>query len=76
MWALHVRTYELGEDNNWRAVLEHIFFGETKEEALHNSLSHSKSDRFYYGCGFAKERRPANWRGITCYSEEWWEHVR
>lgn len=75
MWALHVRTYELGDNNEWVPTLEHVFFGKTKEEALHVSLSHSRADRFYYGCGFSKERRPAHWRGITCYSEEWWERA-
>lgn len=72
MWALHVRTFELGDDGQWSPVVEHLFFGETKQEALRVSFSHSKTDTFYNGCGFAKERRPANWRGITCYSEEWW----
>lgn len=74
-WALHVRTYELGDDGQWNAVLEHVFFGKTKDDALRISSVHSSTDKFYFGCGFSKERRPANWRGITCYSEEWWERT-
>lgn len=72
MWALHVRTYELDERNEWAPVLEHIFFGKTQREALHNSYSHSKTDTFYRDCGFYNAAHPQNWRGITCYSEEWW----
>jgi hypothetical protein len=72
MWALHVRTYELDEDGQWVPTLEHVFFGVTKEEALRVSGVHSTTDRFYRGCGFSRSSKPAHWRGITCYSEEWW----
>jgi hypothetical protein len=52
MWKLWVRTYEYQEEGEEPTlVLEHSFFGKTREEALHYSESHSKTDSFYRDTG-------------------------
>lgn len=75
MWALHVRTYEVDDRGNSALVVEHVFYGTSQNRALQISRSHEKTDQFYRGCGFAESQRPANWHGITCWSEEWWERA-
>lgn len=59
MWKLLVRTYEKqgGKDV---LVLEHSFFGKTREEALHYSDSHAKTDSFYSGTGGALAARESH----------------
>lgn len=71
-WVLHVRTYELDEHGRPEPVLEHLFFGRTKQQAEHYAASHSQTDKFFSGCG---AERVTTWRGINCYSEWWWERV-
>ncbi len=73
MWALHVLTYEIDDDDG-RSVptVEHTFFGKTQAEAEHVASSHRKTDSFFRGCGTARER---TWHGIRCYSESWWEQT-
>lgn len=46
MWALRVKTFEV-QDRESVLVLEHVFLGRTRKEALHYSESHSKADAFY-----------------------------
>lgn len=82
MWKLHVRTFEEQDraKNKWRPVLEHTFFGSTKEEALHYSESHAKTDSFYRAIGGHVAAQGAydghdpaivraNFKGIRTFSE-------
>jgi len=59
-WKLWVRTYEYQDEGDQPTlVLEHSFFGKTREEALHYSESHSKTDSFYDMTGGAVAARAA-----------------
>ena len=59
-WKLWVRTYEFQEeDEKPLLVLEHAFFGDTREDALHYSESHSKTDSFYRQTGGHRAARAA-----------------
>ncbi len=82
MWKLHVRTYEEQDraKGTWRPVLEHTFFGSTKEEALHYSESHNKTDSFYRSIGGHVAAKAAydghdpaivraDYKGIRAFSE-------
>jgi hypothetical protein len=74
MFKLHVRTYELDDQNKFVPVLEHVFFGKTKAEAEHTASSHEKTDTFFKSCGAgAIGKRAKVWRGIKCWAEWWWE---
>jgi len=58
MWKLWVRSYEK-QGEKMVLVLEHSFFGKTREEALHYSDSHSRTDSFYEQTGGAVAARAA-----------------
>jgi hypothetical protein len=79
LWKLHVRTYEIDDDGNSRAVVEHIFFGKTKAEAERYAAAHEKTDVFFKHCGAGAlaliEGRTKLWRGIKCWAEWWWEEA-
>ena len=44
------RTYELRPDGSWDLVLEHVFHGETYEEATAVMNAHRHTDAFFAAC--------------------------
>lgn len=75
MHKLHIRTYEVDDKGKATPVLEHVFYGRTKAQAIHYARSHGKSDSFFKTCGLPTLRTATTarvWHGITCYSELWW----
>jgi hypothetical protein len=75
MFELHVRTYEVDDEGKSTAVLEHVFFGETKAEAVGYAHSHEKSDSFFKTCGanaIGVGKKYRVWHGIKCWAEFWW----
>jgi len=55
-WKLEVRTHEM-QDGKWVLVLDHAFYGTTREDALHYSDSHERTDSFYRDTGGALAAR-------------------
>jgi hypothetical protein len=63
LWALHVEIYERPA----YAVVEHVFRGKTKSEAMGYYESHLKTDSFLRDC-VERDR----WRDIDCRAVAYW----
>jgi len=59
-YALHTYTYELGADNAWILVVEHVFYGPTPERAKEIYAAHLKTDAFLSSCVTGR------FKDITC----------
>lgn len=68
MFRLLARTWEWNGER-WRLVLDHVFYGETREEAAHYMESHTKADAFLREC-LASERFASG--RIECHTETRW----
>lgn len=66
MWSLHVQIFE-SEVGDAYPVVEHVFRGRTKKEALGYYDSHLKTDTFLHDCVFR-----GKWRDVDCYVVSHW----
>ena len=63
MWSLHIKIYEQPP----YPVVEHIFRGRTKREAMGYYESHLKTDSFLRDCV-----RHERFQGISCHAVASW----
>lgn len=70
LWALHVRIYE-SEVGPSYPVVEHVFYGKTKDEAQGYCRAHLGTDTFFRGC--VEDNK---FDGIDCWHDSYWERVR
>ena len=63
LWACVHRIYE-SEVGDAYPVVEHVFYGRTRDEAVHYFHSHMKTDSFLRGC-----ETKGRWDGVKCRTE-------
>lgn len=68
-WAYVVDIFEKSVGSDY-PVVEHAFFGRTKDEALGYFRAHLTTDDFLRSC---VERNV--WDGVECWSETRWEKL-
>lgn len=66
LWALVVDIYE----SKPYPVVQHVFRGETQDEAAGYFDSHMETDEFMRGC--VENKR---WKDVECRAEMRWEQV-
>lgn len=69
LWAYVVNTYEK-EVGDAYPIVQHVFLGKTKEEALGYFNAHLGTDEFLRGC--VEQRR---WHQVECWTETSWQRV-
>ena len=67
MWRIVHQTFEESVGDSY-PVLEHIFYGKTRKEALRYYQSHLKSDEFFRDCELRKK-----WNNVRCYTRKFIE---
>jgi len=68
-WVFVAATYERSVGNDY-PVVEHRFYGRTREDAHGYYRAHLKTDAFLAGC---VERQ--RWSAVRCTVQTWWEEL-
>lgn len=68
--ALHVDIYEEAAGDSY-PVVQHVFRGKTRAEAMRYYRSHLHTDSFLRGC---VER--GRWRDVSCSIDRYWRTER